>query len=332
MRFPGAILRSLISTVLSAILLVSMPHAGAADAITIKPAPPAAGTQPLMPTLANLGFGNVAHGQQKVRPVTIANLDNSNITLFQTPTKENGFTLRGLDVSLAGGDRFGFSGVFAPQSSADASGRILLVSEVLSRAKPILALGLRAMAIDGEQLTVDPPTLDFGSVLVGSNASQMGTLIASDSEVTIFSANIGSPEFTLSGLSFPFTIPAGGSQAYTVTFTPPAVGDVSATLSFLAYDGSSLATQGLAGSGEVYQAHSVSLSWNSSTSQDVVGYNIYRKKASGRYRKINSALEAGTAYTDAYVSDGDTYYYVATAVDSNGQESVYSNEVKAIIP
>jgi hypothetical protein len=188
------------------------------------------------------------------------------------------------------------------------------------------------MVADSEYLIVDPATMDFGAVLVGSSANQIGTLLALDSEVTVTSANISNPEFTLGGLSFPFTIPAGGRQSFTVTFTPNAVGAVSGILSFLASDGHALAIQQLVGNG-VHALHWVDLSWNASASKDVIGYNVYRARISGGpYRKINRALDPSTDYTDIWVSDGATYYYVTTAVDSSGQESVYSNEVQAIIP
>jgi fibronectin type 3 domain-containing protein len=47
---------------------------------------------------------------------------------------------------------------------------------------------------------------------------------------------------------------------------------------------------------------------------------------------INASLEGSTAYTDNTVASGQTYYYVATAVDGNSQESGYSNETQAVIP
>jgi fibronectin type 3 domain-containing protein len=37
-------------------------------------------------------------------------------------------------------------------------------------------------------------------------------------------------------------------------------------------------------------------------------------------------------YTDSTVLNSTTYYYVTTAVDSSGGESVFSNEVSAAIP
>ena len=80
-------------------------------------------------------------------------------------------------------------------------------------------------------------------------------------------------------------------------------------------------------------SHSVSLNWTASTSVNVVGYNVYRGAVSGGpYTKVNSALVAGTSYTDSAVQAGLTYYYVTTAVDNNSNESAYSNQAQAVIP
>jgi Concanavalin A-like lectin/glucanases superfamily len=79
-------------------------------------------------------------------------------------------------------------------------------------------------------------------------------------------------------------------------------------------------------------SHWVGLSWTASTSQ-VVGYNAYRSTTSnGTYTKLNSALVTSTTYSDQNVQSGSTYYYVTTAVDSQGNESVYSNQAVATVP
>jgi len=80
--------------------------------------------------------------------------------------------------------------------------------------------------------------------------------------------------------------------------------------------------------------HSVDLNWTASISTNVVGYNVYRGSASsGPYAKLNSSLVVGITYTDTTVKAGQTYYYVATAVDSNNNESAYSaSPVQAIVP
>lgn len=72
--------------------------------------------------------------------------------------------------------------------------------------------------------------------------------------------------------------------------------------------------------------HPVVLNWTASTSSNVAGYNIYRSTTSGSgYVKLNSSLVTGTTYTDATSQPGQTYYYVATSVDSSGNESAYSS-------
>ncbi len=79
--------------------------------------------------------------------------------------------------------------------------------------------------------------------------------------------------------------------------------------------------------------HSVSLNWTASTSSNVVGYNMYRGTTSGGpYTKLTPSPVAGVAYTDTTVQAGQTYYYVATTLDSNNNESTYSTEAKAVVP
>ena len=77
---------------------------------------------------------------------------------------------------------------------------------------------------------------------------------------------------------------------------------------------------------------SVTLSWNPSPST-VSGYNLYRSTVNGSgYVKMNSSLISGTSYDDTNVQSGTTYFYVATSVDSGGDESTNSNQASAIIP
>jgi hypothetical protein len=82
-----------------------------------------------------------------------------------------------------------------------------------------------------------------------------------------------------------------------------------------------------------YNAHGVTLNWVSSISPNVIGYNVYRGAAlNGPFRKLNFSPVSGNSYVDGHVRAGQTYYYVATAVDSSGTESSYSAAVSARIP
>jgi fibronectin type 3 domain-containing protein len=126
------------------------------------------------------------------------------------------------------------------------------------------------------------------------------------------------------------TIAAGQSAAFTVAFTPQSSGSASGNLSFA--NNVSTVTESLTGSGVAVASHSVSLTWDPSTSQ-VNGYNVYRSSTTGGpYAKVNAGLNAGTSYTDGTVASAHTYFYVTTAVNSSGQESSYSNQVQVSVP
>jgi fibronectin type 3 domain-containing protein len=79
--------------------------------------------------------------------------------------------------------------------------------------------------------------------------------------------------------------------------------------------------------------HSVSLSWSPSPSQ-VIGYNVYRGTApGGPYpAKLTPTPQLTTSLVDNTVLGGTTYYYVATSVDNNAVESVYSDQIVAAVP
>lgn len=84
----------------------------------------------------------------------------------------------------------------------------------------------------------------------------------------------------------------------------------------------------------VASAHDVTLNWNASISSGVIGYNVYRRTASGgSYARVNPSVVTVTTYNDSTVQPGQTYFYVVTSIDlSDDVESWYSNEVMAPIP
>ena len=84
----------------------------------------------------------------------------------------------------------------------------------------------------------------------------------------------------------------------------------------------------------VYNAHAANLSWTASTTPNVT-YNVYRAAAStGPFTTpLNSSPITGTTYVDTTVLAGQTYYYVVTAVASNGTLSANSSPpVQGTIP
>lgn len=79
--------------------------------------------------------------------------------------------------------------------------------------------------------------------------------------------------------------------------------------------------------------HYITLSWSASSSPSIAGYNVYRSGTSGGpYTKQNTALVSPLAFTDTTVQAGQSYFYVLTAVNTNGIESGYSTEVSVLVP
>ena len=79
--------------------------------------------------------------------------------------------------------------------------------------------------------------------------------------------------------------------------------------------------------------HTVDLSWAPSTSADVSGYNVYRAvytNSCGSFFKINSVLIASTSYIDSEVTNGTSYCYATTAVNTSKEESGYSKIVSNV--
>lgn len=236
-----------------------------------------------------------------------------------------------LPMSLQPGASVQLPVIFTPMAKGYVYATLLLKSN-----DPNSPLSLRVHGIgfypNAAQLAATPASLNFGNVAVGSSASLQVTLTASGTAVTISSDGSNSSEFAIVGLGLPVTIQVGQSLPVTVQFTPNASGSASGNVGFTSNAVNSPTVVPVSGTGVAQQAHNVSLSWQPGDGS-AVGYNVYRGTSqSGPFQEINSALDASTNYTDYTVVSGTTYYYVATEVNAQGQESGYSNEVQAVIP
>jgi fibronectin type 3 domain-containing protein len=74
----------------------------------------------------------------------------------------------------------------------------------------------------------------------------------------------------------------------------------------------------------------VALDWSNNTESDLAGYTVYRStSAGGPFAALNASLLVASAYTDNAVTNGTTYYYRVTAVDTSGNESSNSSMASA---
>ncbi len=274
-------------------------------------------------------FGTVPIGSSKAATETLTNSGNGKVTVSQVTITGTGFSLSGLNqpIVLTSGQSYTFTVQFAPKTSGSVTGNI---SVVYGRSSTI-SVAISGTGSTAGQLAVSPLTLNFGNVAVGGSKSMSASLSATGVSVTVSSATVNSSEFSLSGVSLPFTIAAGKSASFTVKFVPQSSGSASGSLSFKSNATTSTTVEALSGSGTAGTSHSVALTWSPESA--VSGYNVYRgTKSGGPYSKINSVLDASASFTDTAVQAGYTYYYVTSAVSGSGVESKYSNQVKAVIP
>lgn len=65
---------------------------------------------------------------------------------------------------------------------------------------------------------------------------------------------------------------------------------------------------------------------------NVVSYSMYRSTISGSSYALLASAIGGLDYIDQTVQSGTKYYYVVTAMDDQGRESGYSNQMVLNVP
>jgi hypothetical protein len=182
-------------------------------------------------------------------------------------------------------------------------------------------------------LSTNPTSLSFGGVNIGdSNMLPVTITNSGNSNVTISSVAYSGPGFNTGGLSSGQILAPGQAGTLNVTFAPAVTGDLTGGITVTSNATNSPATVSLSGSGVQPLARRASLSWNPSTSS-VAGYHVYSATVSGGpYTKLTVSATPTPSYTDATVQSGKTYHYVVTSINSSAVESVFSNQVSAVIP
>ena len=279
-------------------------------------------------------FGKVEVGSSSSFSIHLTNTGKKSLRILTRSKQGSEFSFGHfgpLPITLRPGTTVQLPIVFKPTVPGHVTGSFTLVSTALDKRLLITVAGT-GVSTANSTLTVTPSTLNFGSVTVGQSATLSATLSAANGDVTISSDQLTSAEFSIAGLNLPVTIPNGQSIQATLQFTPNQSGTASGKIGYFSDATGSPTVEQLTGNGVVPGSHSADLSWTE-TDPSVVGFNIYRGTAhGGPYTQINSPLDLAKSYTDTTVVAGTTYYYVTTAVDGSGQQSVYSNETKAAIP
>lgn len=252
---------------------------------------------------ASVSFGSVAVGSSGSQSITLTNSDTASITISSVSVSGAGFAVAGLSMPLTlnAGQSIVFSASFTPSSAGNASGSISIVSDAPSSPMTIALSGTGMQA----QWSITPTSVNFGNVNVGSNSSQNITLTNSGSAaLTISSATLSGPEFSIIGLSLPQTISPGASATFGVQFAPAAAGSDSGTISVSSNPSGSPATIALSGTGVQGKltANAASVSFGSVAVGSSGSQSMTLTNSGTASITISSASASGTGFAVAGLS------------------------------
>jgi hypothetical protein len=301
-----------------------------AATLTVNPA----GAPAIQVSPTSFNFGNDVVGSNSTQVLIIKNTGTAILTITQITETGSAFSDSGftLPLNVNAGQQTTIIVSFQPTAVGAVSGNISILSNAPTSPTSVGLTGTGIAAI--LTLGIGPTSLTFGNVTTTTSSATQNVTIAGtgNANVTISQINLSGAGYSMTGGGAPVTLTPSQNLTLTIQFSPTAVGTVNGSISIISNASGSPATVSLSGTGVTLVQHSVGLTWTASTST-VSGYNVYRSTVSGgAYTKINASLVAVLDYTDVTAQSGTTYFYVTTAIDSSGDESINSNEVPATVP
>ena len=295
---------------------------------------------PLSILPAVVDFKSVVIGQKNSQTLTVSNRGTSAVDLKSVRVAGPGFQLASakLPAALAPGGKARLTVSFAPTSAVAGNGALVLYSPDLKLPLSVVLSGTGEKAAPA--LKASPASVSFGTRGTGSaNFQTVSLRNTGNISLNIQSISVGSSAFSVSGFTPGVSLAPDQQLNFQVWFRPSGSGSWSSSIRVAASSIASPVTLALSGAASAgtapapsSAAHSVALDWNASTSA-VAGYHVYRGVSTGGpYNRINRSLVTTLAYSDPTVEGGAQYFYVVTAVESDGGESAFSNEVSADIP
>jgi hypothetical protein len=205
---------------------------------------------------SNVAFGSVQVGSSVITPVSVTNTGRQTVTISQATVFGTGFSFAGpnLPISIAPQQSAKLSVSFAPQTAGTTSGNLSISYWASWGGKNAVHSASANVALSGTgsaaaYLTA-PTSMNLGTVTIGSSQTKLLSVSNSGgSSLTISGAAVSGTSFSVSGLTFPYTLAAGSSTSLSVTFTPSTTGTVNAALSLSSNASDPSVSVSLTGSG-----------------------------------------------------------------------------------
>jgi len=285
-------------------------------------------------TPSSASFVSVVSGSPTSQTIQVKNSGTASLTISQATVTGAGFSVSGLAIplTLGPGQSGNFNVQYAPTAAGSVSGSLSIFSNAPNSPATVPLSGTGVAS--SYTISVNPSSLSFGSVNNGSSTAQGFTVTnTGNSNVAISGVTATGAGYSIVSGAGAVTLSPNQSTSVSVQFAPSVAGAAGGSATILSNATGSNSSVALSGTGVAPSVqHSVALNWGPSTTS-VAGYYVYRSQVKGSsYARVTASPVGGMSYADSSVQSGLTYYYVATSVDASGTESVYSNEVAAVIP
>src|SRR5882757_7124000 len=175
-------------------------------------------------------YGRITIGTSSQRLIQLTNIGTKSVRIRTKAVTGNAFTFGSfpLPVDLGAGKSIKMPVIFTPTVAGKNTAAITLTTSNTQNPKFVVNVYGVGVAPTNPHLVLNPASLDFGAVTVGSSSTLAITLSATGAPVTISAAQSDSSEFTLSGLTLPLTIAVGQNVQMNVKFKPAMSGTASA--------------------------------------------------------------------------------------------------------
>lgn len=174
-------------------------------------------------------------------------------------------------------------------------------------------------AVAGDKTVALTWTAPADADLAGYRLYRSTTSPVAPSYATLVSSSLTGTSYTATGLT-------DGTAYYFALVALDAAGNTATAATASATPADSAPPAAPAGVKAGVGDSRVVLTWTGNTEPDLAGYRVYRD---GSTTPVNAALLTGSAFTDSSLTNGTSYSYVVTAVDSAGNESTASAAVTA---
>lgn len=277
----------------------------------------------LSPSPAAVGFGSVTTGTTDTSSVTLTNTGGSDLTISIITLNGAEFGVGGITTpkTISSGQSVTMSASFTPTSTGSASGSLQINSND-PQSPAVIALSGNGTANPVGKLALNPGTLAFGNVTVGSN-NTLSSSITNSGQATVHISQVSSTGsgVTTSGLAAGSTIAAGQFASLQVRYAPTAAATLNGSVTIVSDASVSPTILSLTGAGVSSTPPTISITAPNSAST-VSGTVNVTAAATASAGVANVQFQLDGANVGAAVTSSPYSYAWDTTKSSNGSHSL----------